>query len=192
MARRSGGHLTLTQENFDQLLDWLDPNREVAGDKYETIRMGLMRMFTFKGFGDPEDLTDETINRVAGKVGEIRNGYTGKPESYFYGVARKVSLEARRRKEIATDTFPPPGFKLPEVSQEYQCLLGCLKFLDRDKRDFVLDYHVYTGEDKVAIHRMMAAERGITENALRILAYRLRSRLERCVDDCVKRKQTVK
>lgn len=181
--------MTLTQENFDQLLEWLDPNREVAGDKYETIRMGLIRMFTFKGFGDPEDLTDDTINRVANKVCEIRSCYTGNPENYFRGVARKVSLEARRRREIATDTFPAPGFKLPEVSLEYECLLGCLKFLEPDKRDLVLDYHVYKGEDKVAMHRIMAAERKITENALRVLVHRVRSRLERCVDDCVTRKQ---
>ena len=66
---------------------------------------------------------------------------------------------------------------------------GCLKFLEPDKRDLVLDYHVYKGEDKVAMHRIMAAERKITENALRVLVHRVRSRLERCVDDCVTRKQ---
>lgn len=184
--------MTLTQENFDQLLSWLDPNREVAGGKYETIRIALIRMFTFKGFNDPEDLTDETINRVATKVPEIRNCYTGSPYNYFHGVARYVAREAWRRKEIATDTLPPPEFKLPEVSAEYECLLGCLKFFDADKRELVLDYHVYKGEDKVALHRAMAAERRITENALRLLVYRLRSRLERCVEDCITRKSRAK
>ncbi len=181
--------MTLTQENFDQLLGWLDRDREVAGQRYEAIRVALIRMFNFKGFNDPEDLADETINRVATKVPQIQHCYEGNPENYFHGVARNVSKEASRRKEIATDTFPPPSFKLPEFSEEYDCLLGCLKFLDADTRDLVLDYHVYKGEDKIAIHRVMASERGITENALRVHVYRLRVRLERCVDDCMRRKK---
>lgn len=143
----------------------------------------------FNGFTDPEDLADETINRVAKKLPQIQDCYQGEPEYYFQGVARNVSREARRRKEIATDSVPVPAFRLPEFSEEYDCLLGCLKFLDADKRDLVLDYHVYKGEDKIAIHRLMAQERGITENALRVLVFRMRSRLERCVHDCLARKQ---
>ena len=187
-----GRTLTLTQEKFDQLLGWLDPNRELAGEIYETIRIGLVRVFMFNGFNDAEDLADDTINRVADKFPEIRDCYSGNPQHYFRGVARNVSREARRRKEIVTDAVPEPEFKLPEVSQEYECLLGCLKFVDPDKRDLVLDYHAYKGEDKVAIHRVLAAERRISENALRILVHRIRSRLERCVLDCLSRRQPVK
>jgi DNA-directed RNA polymerase specialized sigma24 family protein len=170
-------------------LCWLDHDREVAGQRYESIRVALIRLFNFKGFNDPEDLADETINRVATKVPQIQDGYAGNPENYFHGVARNVSREASRRKEIATDTVQPPAFKLPEFSEEYDCLLGCLKFLDADTRDLVLDYHVYKGEDKIANHRTMAEERGITENALRVQVHRMRGRLERCVDDCMMRKK---
>jgi DNA-directed RNA polymerase specialized sigma24 family protein len=183
--------LTLTQENFDQILLWLDPDREVAGQRYETIRVGLIRMFTFKGFNDPEDLADETINRVAGKLPQIQDCYVGNPENYFHGVARNIAREARKRRKIPTDEFPPAAFKRPEFSEEYDCLLGCLKFLDPDTRDLVLDYHVYKGEDKIAIHRILAAERRITENALRVTVHRIRSRLERCIHDCVMRRKRV-
>ena len=40
----------LTQELFDTLLDWLDPDRERAGQKYETIRLKLIKIFTSRGW----------------------------------------------------------------------------------------------------------------------------------------------
>jgi len=33
----------LTQEAFDRLLGWLDPDRESAGEKYEAIRLRLIK-----------------------------------------------------------------------------------------------------------------------------------------------------
>jgi hypothetical protein len=39
----------LTQELFDTLLGWLDPDRERAGDKYETVRIRLIKVFTCRG-----------------------------------------------------------------------------------------------------------------------------------------------
>ena len=52
----------LTQESFDALLNWLDPRREEAGQKYEDIRLRLIKIFTCRGCLEPEDLADETIN----------------------------------------------------------------------------------------------------------------------------------
>ena len=61
-------HSEITQKDFEGLLDWLAPDREEAGKKYEEIRDGLIRFFRFKGCNDPEFLADETINRVASKI----------------------------------------------------------------------------------------------------------------------------
>jgi hypothetical protein len=36
----------LTQDAFDKLLNWLDSDRERAGQKYETIRLRLIKIFT--------------------------------------------------------------------------------------------------------------------------------------------------
>jgi hypothetical protein len=46
----------LSQEAFDALLDWLDPDREQAGIKYEQIRLRLIKIFTGRGCSDAEDL----------------------------------------------------------------------------------------------------------------------------------------
>ena len=73
----------LTQESFDALLNWLDPRREEAGQKYEDIRLRLIKIFTCRGCLEPEDLADETINRVSKKLPDIQDSYEGDPTRYF-------------------------------------------------------------------------------------------------------------
>ena len=63
-----GRESDLSQEAFDRLLAWLNPNRALAGEKYEEIRRRLIKIFTCRGCTCPEVLADETINRVARKV----------------------------------------------------------------------------------------------------------------------------
>ena len=59
-----------------------------------------------KGFSDAEDLADETINRVAKRLPEIRESYVGDPVRYFHGVARFIIREMIRRKEVAVEVVP--------------------------------------------------------------------------------------
>jgi hypothetical protein len=80
----------LTQESFDALLAWLGSEPEEAGRKYEAIRLRLIRIFACRGCYEPEDLADETINRVSKKLKEIESTFSGDPARYFYGVANKV------------------------------------------------------------------------------------------------------
>ncbi len=171
---------------FDDLLSWLDEDREIAGQKYETIRAGLIRIFVSKGFSDAEDLADLTIERVTKKLPEIRDTYVGEKVRYFRGVTRNIIHERLRRKEVTTDRFPdlvtPPG----PTSDRYDCLVQCLKFLSFEKRELILDYYLYQGHDKAAHHRRMAEERGITEGALRTRAHHIRRSLEKCVFNCLK------
>lgn len=177
--------MTITQEAFDSLLAWLDPNRESGGQKYEIIRSGLIRIFISHGFNDAEDLTDLTINRVVTRLPDIKDDYVGEPARYFHGVARNVIHEARRRKEVAMDA-PPPGIsQIKNTSDEYECLLKCLKLLPPDKHELILDYYLYKGRDKVKHHKLQADELGITEGALRTRVHHIRINLEKCVLQCM-------
>jgi DNA-directed RNA polymerase specialized sigma24 family protein len=169
--------------SFDDLLNWLGPE---SGQQYETIRVGLIRVFISKGFNDAEDLADLTIDRVIKKLPEIRETYEGEKTRYFHGVARNVIHEARRRKEIATDKLPEDLSPAPVRSDEYECLLKCLKPLLYERRELILDYYLYEGRDKVEHHRRMAEELGITTGALRTRAHHTRRDLEKCVRQCVK------
>lgn len=173
---------------FDDLLAWLDPDRDVAAQKYETIRAGLIRIFVAKGFSDAEDLADEAISRVTNKAPELRKTYEGNPARYFYGVARNLILERYRLKEVAADVSDTvASIKITNHSDEYVCLMRCLQFLAREKRLLILDYHVYEGHDKVETHKTMAEELGISKGALRLRAHHIRSDLEKCVQQCIEK-----
>jgi len=185
----------LTQDAFDGLLDWLDPDREVAGRKYEAIRLRLIKIFTCRGCSEAEDLADETINRVAARVGEIATDYQGEPAAYFYGVAQKVYLEHLRKvkvkqAEVPLDSsFNDPAMRKDRVDDDiepsYECLEHCLEHLPSANRQLVLEYYRQERKAKIDHRKLLAAELGIAVNALRIRAHRIRRSLEQCVHICL-------
>lgn len=172
------------KELFDALLEWLDLDREKAGQRYEQIRHGLVRMFISNGLGDAGHYADVTIDRVMKRLPEIRATYVGDPAKFFHGVARNVLREARREKEIPTDDVPS-RWQPRSRSEMAECLSKCLKDLPTDKQEFILDYHLFKGREKVENHREMAVELSITEGALRTRAHHLRVSLEKCVLECI-------
>ena len=179
--------MAITKELFDALLEWLDPDRDTAGKRYESLRAGLVRMFVSKGISDAGHFADETMDRVMKRLPEIRASYVGDPAKYFHGVARNLILEAKRRKEVVTEVLPECLMKDPEISDTSECLSRCLKLLPRDKQELILDYHLYHGHAKIEHHRQMAVELAISEGALRTRAHHLRASLEKCVLQCIDR-----
>jgi DNA-directed RNA polymerase specialized sigma24 family protein len=177
----------LTQESFDNLLAWLDPNRDRAGDKYEEIRRRLIKIFTCRGCVEAESLADETINRVIRKLREIVETYTGDQALYFYGVAHKVHLEYLRRKPEPEPPPQPPTSIEPseEVDQELDCLEQCIQRLTQANRELVLQYYQEEKQAKIDHRKVLADQLGIALNALRIRAYRIRTTLQQCVEQCV-------
>ena len=173
----------LSQEIFDQLLSWLNPDREGAGRKYEEIRRRLIKIFTCRGCLTPEDLADDTINRVARKVPEIAPSYVGDPALYFLGVAHNVCLEHFRRKP---EPEPPPQPDESERKEQMdECLEHCMQRLTPKSRELILEY--YRAEDSKIDHRKeLAQQLGIALNALRIQACRIRANLQQCVFECLK------
>ena len=151
------------------------------------IRAGLVRMFVSKGISDAGRSADETMDRVMKRLPEIRDGYVGDPVRYFHGVARNLLREAMRGKEVPTEMLPETLTMEPDVSDTSECLSKCLKKLPRDKRELILDYHLYHGKAKIEHHRQMAGELAISEGALRTRAHHLRITLEKCVLECIDR-----
>ncbi len=172
----------LTQESFDALLAWLDPDRELAGQKYESIRMRLIKIFACRGCYEPEDLADETINRVTNKLNDLE-GFVGERARYFYGVANKVHMEYLRRKPPPPQ--PPPMNDPFEIEKEYDCLDRCMQTLTADNRNLVLQYYQEEKKAKIEHRKQLADQFGIALNALRIRAHRIRAALQDCVQKCV-------
>ena len=175
----------LSQEDFDALLDWLDSDREQAALKYEKIRRSLIKIFTGRGCVEPEDLADETINRVTTRLNEIKKDFSGDPALYFYGVANYVYREYLRRK--LPQAMPAPAADPDRIEREYSCLERCIERLTKNNRDLLLRYHGAEGRAETEYRRALAEELGIAPNALRIRVYRIRMTLKDCVEKCIER-----
>jgi DNA-directed RNA polymerase specialized sigma24 family protein len=175
----------MSQETFEALLDWLDSDREQAANKYEEIRFKLIKYFSPTTQSDAEALTDETINRVARRLNEIKDQVYGERARYFYGVARRVQMEYLRRKQPQAGPEFVSDWERAEV--EYQCLEECMAKLSPENRDLVVRYYHAEGRERIEERRRLAEELGIAPNALRIRAYRIRAELQKCLKDCVDR-----
>lgn len=181
----------LTQEAFDELLAWLNPDREEAAKKYEDIRRRLIRTFMHRGCTTAEDSADKTINQVARRVPEIKGHYDGDPALYFYGAARNIFSDYFRSRAKETPLIPdiisaPPAEDPDESEREHECLEKCLGEMTPQNRDLLLDYYREDGGAKVEHHKEMSRRLGITPNALRILMCRLRTRFKQCMRECQK------
>src|SRR5215470_15372356 len=84
---------SIPPDSFEEILAWLNPDRELAGQMYVQLRHDLAKLFVWGRCADPEGLTDEVFDRVAKKVHEIRPTYVGNPRFYFLGVANNVVKE---------------------------------------------------------------------------------------------------
>ena len=176
-----------SQEAFDTLLNWLDPDRERAGQKYETIRLRLIKIFACRGCSAPEDLADESINRVTSKIEELVKTYVGDPTLYFFGVANNLHLEYVKQNRV---TRQGP-FVQPLVEEKdtriYDCLEDCMSRLSAKKRDLLVRYYREDRRTKINERMQLAREWGVGINALRIRAHRIRVPLQKCVESCMQK-----
>jgi len=180
-----GNNWNLTQEAFAKFLAWLGPNPDEAGKKYEDVRRKLIKLFACRGCDCPEDLTDETINRVINRSQDIADTYVGDPALYFYGVARNVHHEYLRK---MPGFQPPPPGETAGTDEEYECLDQCIEGLLPRSRELVLQYYQEGKKAKIESRKRLAARLGIPLNALRIRACRIRTNLQTCVVQCLKEK----
>ena len=60
----------LDETAFHRLLQWLDQGSDSQGERYVEIRDRLMIYFGRRNCPAPEDLADETLNRVARRLEE--------------------------------------------------------------------------------------------------------------------------
>lgn len=173
-----------SQEAFDKLLLWLDPDRDKAATKYQTIQLRLIRIFAAKGCYDPEDLADETFNVATLKTDWLLENYVGDPSLYLYAIAKKIFLEQIKPTPVPPPPTPPDN---DELERRSTCLDRCLDQLTTpDERRLVLRYHEGEGQERIRIRRELAAELGTTINALRIKVHHIHARLRPCIQECLR------
>jgi len=192
MMSVSKSEWTLSAEALARFLARLDPDSDRAGEKYESLRLTLMKFFDWRGAHFPEDLADEAINRVIRKIDEgetIRDIPT-----YCQGVARLVLLEKLKSPESRRADFealPAAALVAPareEKDERHDCFERCLKELPVESRQLILQYYSDEKREKIDRRLAMAGRLGIPLNALRSRAQRIRNRLEECVNGCINKK----
>jgi DNA-directed RNA polymerase specialized sigma24 family protein len=174
----------VTQEKFAAFLAWLGPEAESAGAEYERLRDRLRIFFGQRGCRFPEELADETINRVILKVGEER---IENRMAYCYGVAKNVYRESLRRErrhaEFDEAALAAPADEGPGVARE--CLDRCLAKLPDESRDLIITYFSAERTEKVELHRSMAERLKVTQEAFRMRIHRTKRELTACVRECM-------
>ena len=185
----------LTRETFDQLLVWLDPDPDKAGERYEAIRRTLIKIFVCRGCPAAEELADETITLVAHKVMKVAPGYVGDPALYFYGVGHRLHLDYVRRRPVEVpirEVVTSSELHDDRTERRHQCLDRCMQALGPKSRQLILTYYQSDKHVKVSERKRLAQELGISENALRIRLHRIRRVLHACVERCLERDNPAK
>lgn len=193
-------HATLTREAFDKLLETLDADRQTAAEKYERIRRRLVNFFEYRGCSSPEDYADITINCAAQKISKGTAISASDPLSFFLGIARnflKEYWEQAPKRAASLDCLADvehPRVEAIETMQreeersrseaELECLEECLKKTERQNRELIVGYYIGEKGQKIRNRKRLAAELDIGPTALRLRAFRLRTKLEDCVKSC--------
>lgn len=180
----------LTQAAFDGFLATLDRDRDKAGEKYEYIRLKLLKYFQWCGSEVPDIDADETINRVTRKIHEGEDVYN--LNGYIYGVARLVHAESLKRQSRirALDEeslIEHSSIDIEVGAAKYQdCLERCLGHLSDEDREVITEYYRYKKTEKINRRKRLAARLGISLNTLRVKMHRQRLNLEACVEKCLR------
>lgn len=180
----------LQKTDFDRLLWWLDPNPEHAGELYEKIRWRLIAILASRGCCFPEELADETIDRVARRVADIEATYAGDKSLYFLGVMNNVHHEYLKRPRLSELAPPPDDSAVKE--QTYLCLDKCIEKLTPHAREVIGQYYSADRRAKINLRKRIATALGISNGNLRLRALRIRAKLQVCIERCLETSQTAR
>jgi DNA-directed RNA polymerase specialized sigma24 family protein len=193
--KRASSTGSLSQEGFDRLLALFHPDRDRAGLQYEALRHKLVRFFEWRRCHAADELADETLDRVSRKLLEGVEIRIQDPASFVYGVARNIAREALVRAarhplplavEVETEDALDRAHTDPaaeDADRALHCLDRCLEAMPAETRRLLLVYH----SDKrgsPARQRFLDGLR-VSPGALWVRMFRLRKRLERCVQGCM-------
>ncbi|MEM1247712.1 MAG: hypothetical protein AAGK22_15145 [Acidobacteriota bacterium] len=180
---RRASDWTLDPEAFGRFLALLDDDVVEAAHLYERLRHKLIRLFEWRGCAVPEELADETLNRVIRKIDEGAEVPTERVAGYSVGVARFVFQEYLRQRRAETPAAPererPPFVPGKHTTTDLRLgmLEDCLDRLSHKERDLIVRYYDHAKGGQIVQRRALAAELGVAANTLRIRVHRIRAKL---------------
>ncbi len=188
----------LSAERLEALLARLRADGERADVAYERLRARLLALLRLHVPAEAESLADIALDRIARRIHE--GTVVENVPLYALGVGRMLILEARTRagrehrleRELAYAALsrgaeaPPEdgmeeGSAAADEEQTLAAVSDCLDRLGKAASELMLAYYSADGAERISRRQRLAAELGISLNALRNRALRLRGLLERCV-----------
>jgi RNA polymerase sigma factor (sigma-70 family) len=165
--------------------------------KYARLRQKLILFFDRRGCSDADFQADEAISRAARWEGteRIKDIY-----AFVHGVALNQIFELRRKQNravplesIAGGLEAPSAIPAMEEARRREevrlgCLESCLEALPNDDRNLLLAYYQGQRGEKSERRQSLAKQCGISVVTLRARLHRLRARVGRCCEACIKRK----
>lgn len=197
MQRATKQEWILEKPSFRRLLVWLDHGVDSGGQRYLDMQQRLVAYFDRRNCSAPDELADETLNRVARRLEEEGVVESDVPARFCYTTAKFVFMERLREAKRADLTLDQmrrldsgneqllTNEAAAEKESRLQCLDACLGNLDSANRELIMRYYVGKERTKIENRRALAQSLGITMNALSIRACRIREKLERCVCECI-------
>ncbi|MBZ5505876.1 MAG: hypothetical protein LAO78_10350 [Acidobacteriia bacterium] len=188
----------LSRERFTGLLASLHSDRVVAAEKYVMLRHKLVRFFERFQYGDPEDLADDALDRIAKK---LETEAIHNLNSFAYSVAVKISLEIQKDsarfvsidgREDWEDSLV--GERDPEARiidsmrkmRNAQCLNACLQRLRAGDHELLLEYYEGEKQERIRRRQELAEKRATTLARLRSEVNLFREKLRACVNRCLR------
>ncbi len=172
-------------ESFEILLRRLAGGAEGALG-YERLRIRLVAFFRLRFPAEAGDLADEALDRLARRLSA--GTPVDSPERYALGIARLLVLEegTRQKKERQAAIEAMRDLELSRLPTQPDpaepALRACLESLGQEGATFILSYYAADGgADRIERRQRMAELSGVTLNALRNRALRIRLALEKCV-----------
>jgi DNA-directed RNA polymerase specialized sigma24 family protein len=167
----------LDRDAWEALLAALAPERDVAGQKYEDLRRRLINLFAWEQCDAPDHLADEVLNRLARKI--LEGVVIPHLDRYAFGIARIVIQEQSRtlrNRETAMRELQAGALQARQNWATLDAMQGCVDLLPADRRELIERYY---SEDRASLARKL----GISVNALRNRAMRIRDELFRCMSE---------
>jgi RNA polymerase sigma factor (sigma-70 family) len=183
----------LLSPRFEAVLAWLNPDRDRAAETRVLLHGRLVRYFLRNHCTDPEELADQTFDRVGKLRLEGKSVPAQNHESYLNRVAFYVIQEYRRKNRLVTqlpdDESEPPDDRvnLDEIDEARKkerlhfCLDECLERLQPESRVMLLEYYSEDKTLKIDTRDRMAKRLGVASGVLRNRIWKLRNNLRECI-----------
>lgn len=178
-----------TNDPLRALLAHLGGGRDAAA-AYEALRRRLIAFFRLHLPAQADDLADVALDRLGRRLAEsVAVEDTG---GYALGIARFLVREAHAQAARAARAQDDPSLQPPAPDADatadalrFEAVLAaldtCLDAAGPAQGRLILDYYGADGGERIALRQRLAAALGISLNALRNRALRLREALEACV-----------